>query len=200
MVSWPQAKKEILMGTRHLVAVQLDGEFKVAQYGQWDGYPEGQGKEVLRFLRSRMFRGNGRSAFEEKLRAAKFLTEEENSEMNLDVRSSGFFALHPEWSRDTGAKILSRVAEAEPGIRLVNASDFAGDSLFCEWAYVIDLDKDMLEVYRGFNRRRTSKKARFFSDKPNDSGHYPVRLVAKYPLSSLPSLAKMVGDCDKELV
>lgn len=31
------------MGTRNLTAVYLDGQYKVAQYGQWDGYPEGQG-------------------------------------------------------------------------------------------------------------------------------------------------------------
>ena len=40
------------MGTRHLIAVQKDGEYKVAQYGQWDGYPEGQGVRVLEFLRN----------------------------------------------------------------------------------------------------------------------------------------------------
>lgn len=28
------------MGTRHLTAVVIDGDYKVAQYGQWDGYPE----------------------------------------------------------------------------------------------------------------------------------------------------------------
>ena len=39
------------MGTRHMVGVVLDGDFKIAQYGQWDGYPEGQGKTVLDFLR-----------------------------------------------------------------------------------------------------------------------------------------------------
>lgn len=31
------------MGTRNLTAVYLDGQYKVAQYGQWDGYPEGRG-------------------------------------------------------------------------------------------------------------------------------------------------------------
>ena len=38
------------MGTRHLIAVQLDGEYKIAQYGQWDGYPDGKGIDVLHFL------------------------------------------------------------------------------------------------------------------------------------------------------
>jgi len=33
------------MGTRHLsMAYNKGGEVKVAQYGQWDGYPEGQGQ------------------------------------------------------------------------------------------------------------------------------------------------------------
>lgn len=27
------------MGTRHLIAVQIDGAYKIAQYGQWDGNP-----------------------------------------------------------------------------------------------------------------------------------------------------------------
>jgi hypothetical protein len=39
------------MGTRNLVAVYLDGIHRIAQYGQWDGYPSGQGKTVLSFLR-----------------------------------------------------------------------------------------------------------------------------------------------------
>lgn len=31
------------MGTRNPTAVVLDGEYKLAQYGQWDGFPSGQG-------------------------------------------------------------------------------------------------------------------------------------------------------------
>ena len=30
------------MGTRHITAVVAEGQFVVAQYGQWDGYPLGQ--------------------------------------------------------------------------------------------------------------------------------------------------------------
>ena len=35
------------MGTRNLTIVYYDGDYRVAQYGQWDGYPEGAGIEVL---------------------------------------------------------------------------------------------------------------------------------------------------------
>ena len=38
------------MGTRHMIAVVSDDKYRVAQYGQWDGYPSGQGVGVLGFL------------------------------------------------------------------------------------------------------------------------------------------------------
>lgn len=38
------------MGTRNLTMVIQDHETKIAQYGQWDGYPEGQGLTILSFL------------------------------------------------------------------------------------------------------------------------------------------------------
>ena len=38
------------MGTRNLITVTLNKKKVVAQYGQWDGYPEGQGKTVHEFL------------------------------------------------------------------------------------------------------------------------------------------------------
>ena len=42
------------MGTRNLTVVFMDGEYKVAQYGQWDGYPEGQGITCFNFLHDKM--------------------------------------------------------------------------------------------------------------------------------------------------
>lgn len=40
------------MGTRNLTIVHKNGEYKVAQYGQWDGYPEGLGVDLLSFLKN----------------------------------------------------------------------------------------------------------------------------------------------------
>ena len=40
------------MGTRNLTLVKdKEGKTKVAQYGQWDGYPEGQGSTILNFIK-----------------------------------------------------------------------------------------------------------------------------------------------------
>ena len=61
------------MGTRNLTAVFMDGEYKVAQYGQWDGYPEGQGATCLVFLRDEM----DEAKFREQLGKVHFGNEEE---------------------------------------------------------------------------------------------------------------------------
>ena len=61
------------MGTRNLTGVYLDGQYKVAQYGQWDGYPEGQGITVLTFLRDKM----DLELFKEALRNSSYIPSEE---------------------------------------------------------------------------------------------------------------------------
>jgi len=38
------------MGTRNLTVVIYKGKPCIAQYGQWDGYPQGQGYTILDFL------------------------------------------------------------------------------------------------------------------------------------------------------
>ena len=40
------------MGTRNLIMVRKkNGDLKVAQYCQWDGYPSGHGVDILTFLK-----------------------------------------------------------------------------------------------------------------------------------------------------
>lgn len=39
------------MGTRNTLKVLYNGKTVISQYGQWDGYPTGQGARILRVLR-----------------------------------------------------------------------------------------------------------------------------------------------------
>ena len=188
------------MGTRHLIAVQLDGQYRIAQYGQWDGYPSGQGATVLGFLKKW-----DRSTFEAKLRAASWMTEEDYEAVNSRIRkeklSECWEQTWPELSRDMGAKILQRVQDAQLGIKLRNQIDFAANSLMCEWGYVIDLDTNMLEVFKGFQKAPPPEGDRFAGFKPSDpqelvDGYYQIRRVASYPLDKLPTQERMERDCD----
>lgn len=183
------------MGTRHLTIVRLDGDYKVAQYGQWDGYPEGQGATVLEFLQ-----GWSRPEFEAKLRASSFLTAPEIEEINATIKRENlgerWQRRWPALTRDMGAEILSLIAGAPPGIKLRNSIGFAGDSLFCEFAYLIDLDANVLEVYRGFRKEPLPEGERFANHPglEKTDGYYPICKAASYPLTELPTVEKMLAD------
>ena len=140
------------MGTRNLTAVYVDGEYKIAQYGQWDGYPEGQGKTCLNFAKKVLADKNSREAFADKVRACSWITNEEIDRINDEIRSAGiknWAMVWPELSRDTCADILVLVEKSENGLKLQNNITFAADSLFCEWAWVIDLDAGTFETFKG---------------------------------------------------
>ena len=148
------------MGTRHLIQVNYKGQTRIAQYGQWDGYPSGQGKTVLNFLKTRNL-----EEFKKKLENVFWVTPKEvddswiNSGASKKDLSIGFgmdvcnnhTRLYPELSRDTGAKILDIVLDSDK-TGLKNSEDFKEDTLFCEWYYLIDLDKNTLEVGNGASK------------------------------------------------
>lgn len=173
------------MGTRNITAVFIDGEYKIAQYGQWDGYPEGQGKDALEILRSIMRTALDTDEFKRKVRACKWL---ENPDGKL-IKD------YPQCSRDHGAKILAMVNESEPGMELVNQLAFAGDSLMCEWAWVIDFDKGTFEAFKGFNKMPLDPSERFANipKAESTSGYYPVHFVKSFQLDSLPSESEFLN-------
>lgn len=179
------------MGTRHLVAVVMDDQFKVAQYGQWDGYPSGQGETVRAFLSQEGF---DLARFREKLSNAYFITDEEGKAFDAELKRTGkdLSELYPSLSRDAGAGILQMIYDSEDRVPLTDSSSFAADSLFCEWGYVIDLDKNMLEIYQGFNQTPVAEGERFHGmwDSDNDrrapgEAYHPIRLLVGIPLGDV---------------
>lgn len=192
------------MGTRNLVSVMKNKEYKVAQYGQWDGYPEGQGLTVLNFLRECDL-----EKFKQQIDKCTFI-EDDNyikaayEELGIDI-SSGYITMedsarfedeYPQLSRNMGGKILEFIYDND-NVLLKNEIEFAKDSLFCEWAYVVDLDKNTFEVYEGFNKEPLSKDERFY-DSADKNGYYPVKHVATFNLDSLPTQNDFLNYFKKE--
>lgn len=178
------------MGTRHLIAVYHQGAYRVAQYGQWDGYPSGKGVELLAILRHMP-----REQLLPKIETCRFATEEE---LKALVDDDQWLQKFPQFDRDHGCKILNLIAQSEAGLVLQNKIEFAGDSLFCEWAYVIDFDKNKLEVFRGFNHEPLAEKDRFYAMEgaSKNPKYHPVRQVAEFDLAALPDDGAFCAQCE----
>jgi len=192
------------MGTRNLTMVIHQAETKVAQYGQWDGYPDGQGKTALEFLQKVDL-----EKFKARLNEIKWLTKEQSEE--IDKLPDGLWQkYHPYLSRDRGADILNLIMynkyssgrdEITFGgeiIGLVDSSAFAGDSLSNEWTYVIDLDKGTFEVYTGFTKEPLPEGERFSNLKNEYKGgsatYYAVKHAKTYLLTELPTTEQFIKD------
>lgn len=132
------------MGTRHLIEVKIDGELKVSQYGQWDGYLSGQGAGIARFIHKSMDRGKFCSA----LRECRFIDEERDKSLIAQVEADEDWRKnYPHLSRDAGSDILEMI-QNRGGLILKDSRDFRGES-GCEYAYLIDMDEDTVTVTRG---------------------------------------------------
>jgi hypothetical protein len=133
------------MGTRNLTKViNKAGEVVVAQYGQWDGYPSGQGINAL-------YHATSHKQIEAGLSRVRFATQEEIDTMNttVDFSAKDFPTRYPNISRDTCADILGVVAYSVGEVLLVDSRDFEQDELFCEGVYTIDFQKNKFISWYG---------------------------------------------------
>jgi len=180
------------MGTRHLTIVVSDGQYKVAQYGQWDGYPTGQGKTVTQFIIDNLRQQDGFDSFKKKIDACKFISHEDLQEKMKDYPQYVTFEQEKEldakfsaFSRNTCAKILDVINNNVEPVELQNMIEFANDSLFCEWAWVVNLDNKTLEVFEGFNKSPLDVNERFYKPQFDSDGYFPIKLLKIYSFDEL---------------
>jgi hypothetical protein len=180
------------MGTRGFMGVVVDQQVKLT-YNHFDSYPAGLGLDVLHYMR-----GVPNEEIEITRSLAKLLAPvPETDPTDTDVkRLETWTDLHvgsrtpdgrPSWYQllrrtqgDIGAVLAAGLYE--------DAGEFAADSLFCEWGYLIDLDAETFEVYEGF-QRAPHEKGRFAGLPQRAYAHgefHPVALVASWPFDQLP--------------
>ena len=141
------------MGTRGLTIVTYNNETRVAQYGQWDHYPSGQGVIALNFLRDpknvEALRNNIDKCYWIDPAAHEAIVDEFTGQSStgkgwMTMEESDLYcAAYPSLHRDTCAKILQVIAEATGPVPLQDQSDFANDTLMCEGIYSVDLDRNV---------------------------------------------------------
>jgi hypothetical protein len=146
------------MGTRGLTKVIYKGETIVAQYGQWDHYPEGQGVTLYHTLKDSANVENFIKKIpqiyypsDDEIQALAKPFEDGSMEGMMTFDSGKMFAeKFPTLTRDTGAEIFRTIANwDESPIPIFRDVDFEKDELFCEGVYIVDLDKELFTTKFG---------------------------------------------------
>ena len=136
------------MGTRNLTKViDKDGIVRVAQYGQWDGYPSYSGIRILELISEyrmldKIEKSLSKCRWVEPAIIDNAVFSYQNSPKFEELRKDpgGFALAFPSLARDTGVDILKCIVYGED-IALVNDEDFENDELFCEAVYTLDFQQ-----------------------------------------------------------
>ena len=173
------------MGTRGCWGFRIDGQDKLT-YNHFDSYPDGLGRDLVQALR-------GCKSVEDLKSQARLVRL-----VDQDVRPTAeqIAALLPAVDLSVSTRrtddwyCLTRSLQGDLSATLnygymIDSHKFMGISLFCEWAYVVNLDDGVFEVYRGFQKAKHT--AGRYADLPEDRGYFPVALVKTFPLDDLPA-------------
>jgi hypothetical protein len=189
------------MGTRGAVGFFHKGVTK-ASYNHYDSYPSGLGIDVLDWARKQ----DDLSSLAEKVDNIKMVSEDKKPSKELleKARELGLINLDVSTQSEKDTYCVLRNAQGDLGAYIdvgymIDGEPFLSDSLFCEWAYIVNLDTEELEVYKGFQTKKG--KGRYVGTTPEPTswgspGYWGVSLIKTYPLSSLPGHDTFIDDCD----
>ena len=167
------------MGTRGLYGFRKNGEDKLT-YNHFDSYPDYLGRIMVEFCKSTSIKEMNEIfdrivLVDENGKPTKKQITECIEYYNGNVSSQKV----EDWY------CLLREAQGNPNVYkhglkyMVDNQGFIKDSLFCEYAYIINLDTNSLEFYVGFQKEPCLLN-RYGTEE--DSGYYPCKMVAYYPL------------------
>lgn len=170
------------MGTRGAYGFHKGGVDKIT-YNHFDSYPTGLGADVAEFVKNHtdeemneifdrivMVRSNGVPSAEQIKECFRFY--QPGVSMNTPEE---WYSLLRATQGDLEAHAM--------GLRyMIDNADFLKDSLFCEWGYVINLDKGVLEIYRGFQKGPESNR---YYQPMSYNGYYNCSLIREVPFETL---------------
>lgn len=173
------------MGTRGLFGFRLKEKDYLA-YNHFDSYPSGLGVKMAEFVQGIK---NVKTTM---AKVAKLLLVSEDEKPSYEQIQKLRKFSDPKVS--TGQLdewyCLLRKCQGNPQAILqagvmIDGHEFAADSLFCEWGYIVNFDTQKLEVYKGFQDKphKNGRYARLPVEK--DSKYYPIALVAEIPFKKV---------------
>ena len=184
------------MGTRGAYGFRINGQDKVT-YNHYDSYPCGLGREVMSYIAHTPLKRMKEVA------ARIILVDRESTpspelikkyKKYTDLRVSE--QSHNDWYcllRKTQGNLFPYNSDLE---HMIDSQDFLSDSLFCEWAYIINLDTDTFEAYKGFNKNPLARGRYAGRSTKSNDGYRGVSLIKEIPLANIrkQNLERLVGE------
>ena len=187
------------MSTRGLYGIRKNGVDKCT-YNHCDSYPDWLGKEVLLFCNSHtkeelsklfdlieLVDKHSRPAPEQ----LKYYKESGYANSNLSFDASWDDVL---FELEGNFEAYSEMLKTNRIIYMTDYIDFIKDSLFCEYAYIINLDEEVLEFYVGF-QKKPQKNNRYGTTSLNT--YYPCKLVYRVPFDELKNMDQVITIMNK---
>lgn len=184
------------MGTRGAWGYRLDNEDKLF-YNHFDSYPSGLGTTIFEHAQNIGRQSDhGLQLFKERVRNLMVVTETTPPDEQVKTRAQDMGV----FDRSVGGENafwyqVTRGCQGNPDLTLqlgagYGAEDFLQDSLFCEYAYIINLDENTLELYKGFNtspegRGRYAPHKGTDPNYPGAKQYWGVDLVGTQPLNAI---------------
>ena len=179
------------MGTRGLYGFRKNGIDKLT-YNHWDSYPDCLGGHIVEFCKNISIKEMN-EIFDKIIlvNESKEPTEEQINECMEFYDGSVSTGSVREWYcllRETQGSLYPY----KRGLKyMIDSHEFIKDSLFCEYAYIINLDTNCLEFYVGF-QKEPCKSNRYGVE--DDRGYYPCKMVAYYALDDQRLVQEIIDD------
>lgn len=187
------------MGTRGAFGVRIDGKDKLT-YNHFDSYLGGLGEDLVGQI-SKLVKNRGLEKVKELARELKVLEQTDSGSVEptkvLTGEEIARLSKYANRGVSSGHDLYSLLRELQGKLDviltdakvMIDGSSFVNDSLFCEYAYVLNLDTEKFEVYKGFQQKRGVGRYAEAAAKgePTNFGkeYWPVTLMAEIPLTNL---------------
>ena len=171
------------MGTRGLYGFRFNGQEKFT-YNHFDSYPGYLGSNMAEFCESTPVE-QMKDIFQRII-----LVKEDSKPTPEQIEACRAFTnLGVSTGSENDWYCLLRELQGEPDklkeipgdIAMIDNQSFIKDSLFCEYAYIVDLNKEVLEFWIGFQHEPWEENP---YGQECDDGYYPCKKYAEFPLGS----------------
>ena len=172
------------MSTSGFVGIALNNTLK-GYYNHADSYPESLGVAIIRFLNKANL-----ETFAENLKYVTLVNENDTPTADQIEQCQNFadaaISTQNWYGLLRNLQFDGYLYAIEQGHvkHMLDGTLFPTNSMYCEYAYVIDLDRRVFEYYKGF-QKAPKEDNRFGCEKID--GFYPVKLILTWSLDDLSS-------------